>query len=68
MQKVISSDLESVGYRSSVQKLHIKFYRGGIYEYTGVPQEIHAGLMNASSKGSYFHENIEDKYPGRKLL
>lgn len=56
---VQSSNLASVGYDSSISMLEIEFNNGGIYQYYGVPQEIYEGLMNAGSKGTYFHQNIK---------
>lgn len=67
MVRVQSSDLHSVGYDNIAKILHIKFLSGGLYEYSLVPQSIHTGLMNASSKGIYFHQNIKNRYPTRKL-
>jgi len=54
---VESSTLVSVGYDSTSATLEIEF-RTGIYQYFGVPSEIHEGLMSAGSKGSYFTEFV----------
>lgn len=56
---VQSSNLASVGYDPQNSILEIEFNNGSIYQYTGVPQEVYEGLMNADSKGSYFHYNIK---------
>ena len=65
---VQSSNLASVGYDSSISMLEIEFNNGGIYQYYGVPQEIYEGLMNAGSKGTYFHQNIKMAgYPYTKV-
>lgn len=64
---VSSSDLQSVGYDSTSRILEIKFHSGGIYQYSGVPDSVHRGLMGASSHGKYFHANIKDVYPYRKV-
>ena len=56
---VQSSNLFSVGYDSQTSILEIEFNNGSIYQYSGVPQEVYEGLMNAGSKGSYFHHNIK---------
>ncbi len=56
---VESSNLASVGYDSVISTLEIEFHNGRIYQYFAVPQEIYDGLMNAASKGSYFHNNIK---------
>ncbi len=65
---VESSDLASVGYNTEAAILEIEFHSGGIYQYSGVPQDIHRGLMNAGSKGRYFHQNIKNAgYPYTKV-
>ena len=55
---VISSDLSEVGYNPSTQQLEIVFNSGGVYLYSDVTSDEYQGLMNASSKGRYFHASI----------
>lgn len=65
---VQSSNIASVGYELSTSTLEIEFKSGGIYQYSGVPQDIYEGLMNAESKGGYFHQNIKNGgYPYKKI-
>lgn len=61
-QHVSSSNISSIGYDSSSSVLEIEFLSGGIYQYFGVPETEYNNLMNASSIGSYFAQNIKDKY------
>ena len=56
---VSSRNLASVGYDPTTSTLEIEFNTGSIYQYFGVPQEIYEGLMNAGSKGTFFHHNIK---------
>lgn len=56
---VSSSNLRSVGYDAATRTLEIEFHNGGLYRYTGVPATVHAGLMSASSHGSYFDAHIK---------
>ncbi len=60
---VRSSNIRSVGYDPQSRKLEVEFHGGAIYEYSGVPETIHKGLMQAASKGAYFHDHIKDRYP-----
>ena len=53
-QPVSSSNLASVGYEEASATLEVEFVDGGIYQYFGVPSEVHAGLMAAGSHGTYF--------------
>ncbi len=64
---VSSRNLCSVGYDPDSQILEIEFSHGGVYQYPGVPQAEYEGLMNAGSKGQYFHSNIKNRYPYSKL-
>jgi len=61
-QPVVSSNLKSVGYDSKASILEIQFKSGAVYRYFSVPMSIYSGLMNASSKGSYFHKHIRSEY------
>lgn len=56
---VDSSTLATVGYEANTRVLEIEFRNGRIYQYFGVPESIHNGLMISSSKGEYFNEHIK---------
>ena len=66
-QPVASSDLRAVGYDAGRQVLEVEFHSGGIYQYFGVPGSTYSGLMQAGSKGSYFHAFIKDRYAYQKV-
>ena len=59
---VQSSEIAIVGYDSKTKRLEIAFRNGGVYEYSGVPVEVHRNLLKATSHGAYFNENIKDRY------
>jgi hypothetical protein len=50
---VSSSNLASVGYDPGQRILEVAFHSGAVYQYYNVPPNVHAGLMAASSHGSY---------------
>lgn len=56
---VVSRDLSAVGYDQNTQQLEIVFNGGSVYLYSGVTSDEYQGLMNASSKGRYFHAFIK---------
>jgi len=65
---VESTNLASVGYDPESSTLEIEFRKGGIYQYFGVSQEIYEGLLNAGSKGKFFHQYIKKAgYPYEKI-
>ena len=64
---VNSSNINSIGYDETEKILEIEFHGGGIYQYSNVGNDIYHQLMNASSKGRFFHRFIRDKYPTKKI-
>lgn len=64
---VISSNIRAIGYDSDNQTLEVEFNYGAVYQYSGVPQEEHEGMMNAESKGKYLNAQIKGRYPYMKL-
>lgn len=66
-QTVSSSNLSSVGYDPATKVLEIEFNSGGIYQYYSVPSATYNALMQASSKGKYFHQHIKGQYPEKKI-
>lgn len=64
---VRSSNLRLVGYDRWSQRLEIEFRSGGVYAYFNVPEHIHYQLMEAASKGRFFHRNIKGRYQYRRL-
>ncbi len=68
MISVSSSNLAAVGYDHDSATLRIEFLNGGIYDYSGVPSDVHEALMSAGSKGQFFDQNIKKGgYPFSKL-
>jgi len=62
MERVESSNVSSLGYDDSSERLFIKFNSGAIYVYYDVPIEEYNNLLTASSIGSYVWTNIRDRY------
>jgi hypothetical protein len=66
-QKVISSNLDQVGYNAEKLELHIKFRSGTEYIYRAVPVTVFDGLMNAPSKGKFHAQHIKNKFKFTKI-
>ncbi len=66
-QRVTSSNIFAVGYDASDGTLEVEFHDGSIYQYSAVPSSVYRGLLDATSKGSYFHAHIRTTYPYRRL-
>ncbi len=60
---VISSCIAAVGYEPRAYVLGIKFTSGRFYHYFEVPRSIYERLLHASSHGTYFNDEIKDRYP-----
>ena len=59
---VKSTALSCVAYDADRGMLHIEFCDRTIYDYFGVPAEVHDGLIRADSKGTYFNRIIRGRY------
>lgn len=62
---VASSSIRSVGYDDGV--LEIEFHHGGVYQYFDVPGEVYRGVLEAGSRGRYFHDEIRGQYDFRRI-
>jgi hypothetical protein len=66
-ESVVSSVLAEVGYNASCRTLEILFKSGAIYLYYFVPVEVHRGLMEAGSHGTYFNKEIKGVYEHHRI-
>ncbi len=66
-QLVNSSNLYSVEYNKENKTLEVEFNKGGVYQYSNVPESVFNQLMAAPSKGSYLYHNIRDQYDTKKI-
>lgn len=60
---VESTTLVSVAYDAGRELLQLEFRNGTIYQYLGVPAEVHEALLRAPSKGQYFNRAIRGQFP-----
>ena len=65
MEKVVSSNIESIGYNSN--KLFIRFKGNTIYRYNDIFAGMHHILMRSDSKGKFIHNNIKGLYESTKI-
>jgi hypothetical protein len=62
MTGVDSSMMTDVAYDEDSGELDITFTSGKTYRYLNVPPDIHAGLLEAESKGQYFNDYIKYEF------
>jgi lysyl-tRNA synthetase class 2 len=63
-----SAVVKRVRYDEGCQTLAIQFPDGDVYEYAGVPPEVHLELQHASSQGGYFNAHIKGKFAERRVI
>ena len=66
-KRISANNIRSVGYDARSRMLEVEFSNGGIYQYSGVSEEVHRRFINAPSPGSYFRDNIEENFSARKV-
>jgi hypothetical protein len=66
-KRLNASNIRSAGYDARNRVLEIEFSNGGITQYSGVSEEIYRRLMNSPSPGSYFQDQIEESFTGKRV-
>ena len=66
-KRLNASNIRSAGYDARSRTLEIEFSNGGIFQYSGVSEEVYRRLMNAPSPGSYFRDEIEENFTAKRL-
>lgn len=61
-EPVKSSTIVSIGYKDATGDLYIKFKKGVIYRFFGVPETVFYGFYNATSPAAYTRKAIMGKY------
>lgn len=67
MYSVDSSNVAKVGYDEINNDVYVRFLDGSLYIYYSVPIIQFENLKNASSVGSYLHQNFKGIYEYKKL-
>ncbi len=61
------SHVEAVKYDEETKALTITFRGGRQYTYSDVPKDLADGLHQSSSKGSFIHSYIKNKFPHKTV-
>lgn len=62
------SAIRFFSYDAPSRNLRIALVSGKRYDYLRVPEQVHAGLRRANSKGEYFNARIRGHYPCREIM
>lgn len=57
-----STSIASAKYSAPRRTLEIQFRGGDTYTYFDVPPSVYEGLLDAASKGQFFHRSIRGRY------
>ena len=60
MQDVSSSHIKAIGWEDNI--LYVEFLSEKTWKYYDVSEDIYNEFLEASSKGSYFNDNIRSKF------
>jgi len=66
-KRINASSIRSVGYDSGRQLLEIEFSNGSVVQHAGVSPEVHRRFVNAPSPGSFFQDQIEENFSGKRV-
>lgn len=66
LKKVNGGSIRAVGYDERNRTLRVELTTG-TYDYANVSPEMHRRLINASSMSSFFRDNIEEEFTGRRV-
>jgi hypothetical protein len=66
MKRLNGQGLKAAGYDERDRKLVVET-TSGTFEYTNVSPEIHRRLMSSPTPASYYREQIEEEFTGRRL-
>lgn len=67
MVRVVSSNIEAVGYDEGRLILTVRFKNGSVYEYYEVSNEIFEGLLLADSVGKFHNEYVKNEYSYKRI-
>jgi hypothetical protein len=66
MKKVNAGKLRAIGYDARERRLRVEFDDGSAIDYDAVGTEVWRKLSNSASAWSYYRDNIEEEFSGRR--
>lgn len=66
MKKVNAGKLRAIGYDPRERMLRVEFDDGSAIDYSGVGAEVWRKLSTSGSAWSYYRDNIEEEFSGRR--
>ena len=66
MKRINAGKLRAIGYDPREQLLRVEFEDGSAIDYSGVGAEVWCRLSTSGAAWSYYRDNIEEEYTGRR--
>jgi len=66
MKKINAGKLRAIGYDPRERILRVEFEDGTAIDYSGVGTEVWRKLSSSGSAWSYYRDNIEEEFSGRR--
>ena len=66
MKRISSGKLCAIGYEPRGRILRVELNDGSVIDYSGVGDEVWRRLSSSGSAWSYYRDNIEEEFSGRK--
>jgi hypothetical protein len=66
MKKINAGKLRAIGYDPRERILRVEFEDGTAIDYSGVGAEVWRKLSSSASAWSYYRDNIEEEFTGRR--
>lgn len=66
MKRINAGKLRAIGYDPRERTLRVEFDDGSAIDYAGVGQEVWRRLSTSGSAWSYYRDNIEEEFSGRR--
>lgn len=67
MKRINSGKLRAIGYAPRERTLRVELDDGSVIEYAGVGEAIWQRLSGSASAWSYYRDNIEEEFAGRRV-
>ena len=66
MKRINAGKLRAIGYEARERKLRVEFDDGSAIDYEGVGNEVWRRLSTSGAAWSYYRDNIEEEFTGRR--
>ena len=66
MKRINAGKLRAIGYDARERLLRVELDDGSAIDYAGVGQEVWRKLSTSAAAWSYYRDNIEDEFSGKR--